>query len=281
MRLLIFGFGYSATAIAEELRGRAEWIGGTVRDESKAAAAKNAGVEPLLFGGAQISAALAQATHIIQSIPPGDSGDPVLARHADEIRTAKNLRWIGYLSTVGVYGDHGGAWVNEDTPPNPQQPRTRARVEAETAWGQIGQPLATFRIAGIYGPGRNALINIADGSARRIVKQDQIFNRVHVADIGASVATAAMQEATGVFNLADDEPAPPQDVIAFAANLMGVAPPPEIDFATAELSPMARSFYGENRRVANTRLKRDLGLSLRFPTYREGLSGMWRDGSWR
>jgi nucleoside-diphosphate-sugar epimerase len=279
MRLLIFGFGYSAAAIARELRGGAEWIGGTVRDPAKSAPLKSAGFEPVVFDSA--AAALRSATHIIQSIPPGDSGEPVLARYADEIRAAKNLRWIGYLSIVGVYGDRGGAWVDEDAPPDPQQPRTRARVVAEKAWRDLGKPIALFRVAGIYGPGRNALVNLADGSARRIVKPGQIFNRVHVADIAAAVAAAAAQEATGVFNLADDEPAPPQDVIAFAANLMGVAPPPEIDFATAELSPMARSFYGENRRVANRRLHALVNGPLRFPTYREGLTALWSEGKWR
>jgi nucleoside-diphosphate-sugar epimerase len=281
MRLLILGFGYSAAAIAGELRGRAEWIGGTIRDESRSPELARAGVEPLIFGSSHASAALRHTTHILASIPPGEAGDPVLAQYAGQIRAAPELRWIGYLSTVGVYGDHGGAWVDEDTPPNPSQPRTIARVEAENAWRQLGRPLAIFRIAGIYGPGRNALVNLAEGTARRIVKPSQIFNRIHVEDIAAVVAAAATQDATGIFNLADDEPAPPQDVIAYAAELMGVAPPPEIDFAEAELSPMARSFYGENRRVANRRIKERLGIALRYPTYREGLTELWRSGSWR
>jgi nucleoside-diphosphate-sugar epimerase len=277
MRLLIFGFGYSAAAIARELRGSAEWIGGTIRDETRSEELKRAGVEPLIFGSSHATAALRHTTHILVSIPPGDTGDPVLAKHADQLRVAPELRWIGYLSTVGVYGDHGGAWVDEDTPPNPSQPRTRARIVAENAWRDVGKPLAIFRIAGIYGPGRNALVNLADGSARRIVKPGQIFNRIHVDDIATSVAVAATQEASGIFNLADDEPAPPHDVIAFAARLMGIAPTPETDFATAELSPMARSFYGENRRVSNRRIKERLGIALRYPTYREGLAALWEE----
>jgi nucleoside-diphosphate-sugar epimerase len=281
MRLLIFGFGYSAAAIAKELRGHAEWIGGTIRGEPNAAALERAGVEPIVFASSHAAAALRHTTHILASIPPGDAGDPVLARHADQIRAAPALRWIGYLSTVGVYGDHAGAWVTEDTPATPSQPRTRARIDAENAWRDTGKPLAVFRIAGIYGPGRNALVNLADGTARRIVKPGQIFNRIHVDDIAAAVAAAATQEATGIFNLADDEPAPPQDVIAYAAELMGVASPPEIDFATAELSPMARSFYGENRRVSNRRIKDELGVALRYPTYREGLGDLWKSGNWR
>jgi nucleoside-diphosphate-sugar epimerase len=281
MRLLIFGFGYSAAAIARGLRGDAEWIGGTTRDESKSTELKSTGVEPLLFGSSHASAALRHTTHIIVSTPPGETGDPALARHADELRAASELRWIGYLSTVGVYGDHEGAWVDEATPSNPSQPRTRARVDAENAWRDIGKPLAIFRIAGIYGPGRNALVNLEEGTARRIVKPGQIFNRIHVEDIAASVAAAATREATGIFNLADDEPAPPQDVIAYAAELMGTAPPAEIDFATADLSPMARSFYGESRRVSNRRIKEQLGIALRYPTYRDGLAAMWQRHDWR
>jgi nucleoside-diphosphate-sugar epimerase len=280
MRLLIFGFGYSAAAIAKELRGRTEWIGGTIRDEAKSSELKDAGVEPLVFGSTHTSATLRHTTHILSAIPPGEMGDPVLAQHADQIQAAPQLRWIGYLSTVGVYGDHGGAWVTEETLPNPSQPRTIARMEAENAWMQFAEgksiPLAIFRISGIYGPGRNALANLADGTARRIVKSGQIFNRIHVTDLAAVVAAALTCEASGIFNVADDEPAPPQDVIAFAANLMGVAPPPEIDFATAELSPMARGFYGENRRVSNRRIKEQLSIELRYPTYREGLAALWK-----
>jgi nucleoside-diphosphate-sugar epimerase len=263
------------------MRGRAEWIGGTIRDESKAAELRGAGIEPLIFGSSHAAAALRDATHMLISIPPQDGVDPVLALHAAQVAAAPELRWIGYLSTVGVYGDHGGAWVDEDTVSNPSQPRTRARLDTENAWRQIGKPFAIFRISGIYGPGRNALVNLADGTARRIVKPGQIFNRIHLADLAAIAAAALTREAAGILNVADDEPAPPQDVIAFAAKLMGIAPPPEIDFATADLSPMARSFYSENRRVSNGRVKRELGAVFRYPTYRDGLTALWLEGIWR
>jgi nucleoside-diphosphate-sugar epimerase len=263
------------------LRGHAEWIGGTIRDETKSPEAASAGVEPLVIGSGHASAALRRTTHILSSIPPGEAGDPVLAGHAAQIHAAPNLRWIGYLSTVGVYGDHGGGWKDENTPPNPSQPRTRARVEAENAWRQLDKPLAIFRISGIYGPGRNALVNLAEATARRIVKPGQVFNRIHVADLAAIVAAALTREASGIFNVADDEPAPQQDVIAYAANLMGITPPPEIDFASADLSPMARSFYSEKRRVSNRRIREQLGIALRYPTYREGLTDLWTSGNWR
>jgi len=169
-------------------------MGGTIRDETKSPEPASAGVEPLVFGSGHASAALRHTTHILSSIPPGEAGDPVLARHADQIHAAPELRWIGYLSTVGVYGDHGGAWVTEETLPNPSQPRTIARIEAENAWTQLAErkrvPLAIFRISGIYGPGRNALANLADGTAHRIVKPGQVFNRIHVTDLAAVVAAA-------------------------------------------------------------------------------------------
>jgi nucleoside-diphosphate-sugar epimerase len=284
-RLLIFGLGYSASAIVHELSGEAASIVGTVRSPSAAPAA----APTIVFDGArpspEVTAALGGATHLIVSIPPGESGDPVLARHAGDILGAPNLRWIGYLSTVGVYGDHGSAWVDEATPCHPGQPRSQQRLVAETAWQALaarkGAPLAVFRLAGIYGPGRNALANLADGEARRIVKPGQIFNRIHVADIAQAVAAALRRDAAGIFNVADDEPAPPQDVIAFAAGLMGVSPPPEIPFAEASLSPMGRSFYAESKRVSNARLKRDLRLALRFPTYRHGLRSLWETKTWR
>ncbi len=251
-----------------------------MRDAAKSASLKSAGVEPVAFDDA--ASALQGATHIIQSIPPGNSGDPVLARYAAEIRAAKNLRWIGYLSTVGVYGDHGGAWVDEDTPPNPRS-RARARASRRRTRGRNSRkPLAIFRIAGIYGPGRNALANLADGSARRIVKPGQIFNRIHVADIAASVAAAATQEATGVFNLADDEPAPPQDVIAFAANLMGVRAASRRSTSPPPISHRWRAVSTARAAASQTASCTALiGGSLRFPTYREGLTALWLEGTWR
>jgi dTDP-4-dehydrorhamnose reductase len=284
-RVLIFGLGYSASAIAHELSSVVASIVGTVRSPS----ADLAAAPTIVFDGvrpsANVTAALGAATHIVLSIPPGESGDPVRTHHGAEILGAPDLRWIGYLSTVGVYGDHGGAWVDEATPCRPGQPRSQQRLLAEEAWQALadrkGVPLAIFRLAGIYGPGRNALVALGDGEARRIVKPGQIFNRIHVEDIAGAVAAALRRGAGGIFNVADDEPAPPQDVVAFAASLMGIEPPPETPFAEAALSPMGRSFYSENKRVSNARLERELGLALRYPTYREGLRALWESGNWR
>jgi nucleoside-diphosphate-sugar epimerase len=281
-RLFVFGLGYSASVFARAMKGKAGWIGGTVRSADKAERLRAEGIDAVVFDGSaptdSAGEALAEATHLLMSIAPGD-GDPVLAHHRADIAAARHLRWIGYLSTVGVYGDHGGAWVDEDTEPRPARGRSTARLAAERAWGKLagecGIPLAILRIAGIYGPGRNALVNLAEGKARRIVKPGQVFNRIHVDDIAAALIAAIDRDAGGIFNLADDEPSPPQDVVAFAAGLMGIEPPPEILFAEADLSPMARSFYGENKRVANGRIKRELGILLRYPTYREGLTALW------
>jgi nucleoside-diphosphate-sugar epimerase len=262
-RVFIFGMGYTARAFRRSF-GDASVTGVTRAD----------------FDAANF----AEATHIIVSVPPGED-DPVLARYRDAILAAPSLQWIGYLSSVAVYGNYGGAWVSEATTPHPAQPRSVARLKVEREWRKLALerkvPLATFRIAGIYGPGRNAFVNLAEGKAHRIVKPGQVFNRIHVNDIAAALAAALKQNADGIFNLADDFPCPPQDVVTFAAELMGVAPPPETPFATAELSPMARSFYSDNKRVANRRIKEELRVSLKYPTYREGLSALWNDGTWR
>jgi nucleoside-diphosphate-sugar epimerase len=290
IRLFVFGLGYSACRFAAAMRGRAEWIGGTVRTIEKAVElAAEPAVRPYVFDGRSpgvgVSEALKVATHLVVSIPPGERGDPVLAEHRQTLRAAAGLKWVGYLSTVGVYGDRGGDWVDEATPPRPVSERGKRRAAAEAAWREVaaerGLPLALCRIAGIYGPGRNAFVHLSEGKGHRIVKPDQVFNRIHVDDIVAALASAIAKDAAGVFNLADDEPAPPQDVIGFAAGLMGIDPPSEVPFDQADLPPMARSFYGENKRVSNRRTKQALGVSLRYPTYREGLAAMWRDETWR
>ena len=285
VRLFVFGLGYSAGAFARAFAPRTEWAGGTVRSADKAA---GQGMAAIPWDGAapaaDVAEALAGATHLLVSIPPGNS-DPVLAHFGEAIRAAPRLAWIGCLSTVGVYGDYGGAWVSEKTTPHPRSPRALQRLAAEKAWAELAAdksvPLAIFRLAGIYGPGRNALVNLAEGRAHRIVKPGQVFNRIHVDDIVAVLTAAVTTNTAGLFNVADDEPAPPQDVVAYAAALMGVDPPPEIPFAEADLSPMARSFYGDNKRVRNNRIRQELGLALRHPTYREGLAAMWREGNWR
>jgi nucleoside-diphosphate-sugar epimerase len=285
VRLFVFGLGYSAGAFAKAMAPQAEWVGGTLRSPGTP---PQQGIATIPWAGAapagEVAEALSGATHLLVAIPPGDA-DPILTNFAETIRAAPHLAWIGYLSTVGVYGDYGGAWVSEATTPHPKSTRALQRVTAEKAWAALASkrdvPLAVFRLAGIYGPGRNALVNLAEGKAHRIVKANQVFNRIHVDDIVQALAAAVAQTAAGIFNVADDEPAPPQDVVTYAAALMGIDPPPEIAFDEAELSPMARSFYGDNKRVANARIRQELGIHLRFPTYREGLGTLWRDGTWR
>jgi nucleoside-diphosphate-sugar epimerase len=280
MRLFIFGFGYSAKAIAARLRPRLEAAWGTTRVAGKLGEIAAAGIVPILFDGAAdqtsvpVAELVSQADHILISIAPDEAGDPVLRRFRDDLATLR-LKSLVYLSTVGVYGDHGGAWVDEASECRPVSERSRERLAAEVAWrrfaAEVGVPVAIIRLAGIYGPGREPFEKIRRGTARRIVKPDQVFNRIHVDDIATIVAAAFDQCADGVFNGVDDEPAPPEDVLAFAASLLGRPPPPEIAYEAAELTPMARSFYGESKRVRNERIKRDLGVSLAFPTYREGL----------
>ncbi|MHA7774908.1 SDR family oxidoreductase [Roseibium sp. M-1] len=281
MRLFVFGVGFSSKAFINEVRGRFDWIGGTTRSPEKAEALREMGVEPFLFDGetrgAGIEAALADATHVLISIAPNEAGDPVLTQHADDI-VAGRPNWIGYLSTVGVYGDHDGAWVDEETACKPVSKRSVQRVLAEQDWlefaGKNDLPVQIFRLSGIYGPGRNAFENFRKGTARRLVKPGQVFNRIHVADIAGALNAAMQHPSTRIFNVTDDEPCPPQDVVAFAAGLLGVEAPPEIPFDTAELSPMARSFYGENKRVSNRRIKDELGYAFRYPDYRVALKAL-------
>lgn len=284
MRLFIFGIGYSSKAFIEEVRKDFDWIGGTTRSEEKAASLQADGVTPYLFDGETASdalrAALSQATHILVSIAPTEQGDPVLNSLKSDLANAQP-DWIGYLSTVGVYGNHDGAWVDEDTTCKPVSRRSVLRVAAEQDWlafsTETGIPVQIFRLSGIYGPGRNAFENFRKGKARRLVKPGQVFNRIHVSDIAGALAVAMTQPKTRIFNVTDDLPAPPQDVVAFAAELLGVAPPPEIPFETADLTPMARSFYGENKRVSNQRLKNELNYCFRFPTYEDALHRLAKD----
>ncbi|MEH0075923.1 SDR family oxidoreductase [Pannonibacter sp. Pt2] len=278
MRLFIFGVGYSSKAFVERIRSRCSWIGGTTRSVAKAEQLKALGVEPFLFDGTQpgegIREALADATHVLQSIAPDEAGDPVLIHHGVDVAAARP-QWIGYLSTVGVYGDHDGAWVDEDTPCRPVSRRSVQRVAAENAWLEFAAttelPVQVFRLSGIYGPGRNALINLRDGTARRLVKPGQVFNRIRVEDIAGVLEASLAQPRTRIYNVTDDEPAPPQDVVTYGAELLGIQPPPEQDFATADLSPMARSFYGENKRVSNGRIKRELSYKFLYENYRVSL----------
>ncbi len=290
MKLMAFGLGYSAKTALRRLAP--EMAVGTTRSSAKASALASL-AEMHLFDGSQQSAealrpALSGVTHVLVSIAPSeaaDGGDRVLPVLAEALAGEKSLTAIVYLSTVGVYGDHNGAWVDETSECRPKSARSVARVKAENEWhafgARIGVPVAVLRLSGIYGPGRNAFVNLADGSARRLIKPGQVFNRIHVEDIAAAIDGAFARKANGVFNITDDEPAPPQDFVAYAAGLMGVSPPPEQDFETAELSPMARSFYGENKRVANGLSKTALGLDYAYPNYRSAFARMWAEDSWR
>ncbi len=278
--LLSLGHGYSARALANVLIPKGWRIIATTRDPDKAAAMRATGVEPLIWPSEVNAQALDGVTHVLTSAGPTEAGDPVLAHLMAEItRAAPHLQWVGYLSTTAVYGDHGGGWVDESTPPSPASKRGHWRVEAEKAWAMIPDlPLHIFRLAGIYGPGRGPLAKVRNGTARRIIKPGQVFSRIHVEDIAQILATSmARPNSTppcAIYNLCDDDPAPPEDVIAHTANLLGLPVPPAIPFAEAEMTPMARSFYGENKRVRNDRIKDELGIELIYPGYREGLAAM-------
>jgi nucleoside-diphosphate-sugar epimerase len=285
--ILSFGHGYSAQALSRILLPQGWQITGTTRSEVKAEALADQGVEPLIFpgdgdGDGDVADAIAQASHLLISAGPDASGDPVLNAVGDMISArARQFEWVGYLSTTGVYGDHQGAWVDENTPLTPSTRRGQWRKDAEEAWHAVpGLPLHIFRLAGIYGPGRGPFAKVRDGTARRIVKTGQVFSRTHVEDIAQVLAASIAQPAPGTaYNICDDDPAPPQDVIAHAAELLGAPVPPAIPFEIAEMTPMARSFYAESKRVRNDRIKDELGVQLRFRTYREGLAALLADDS--
>lgn len=275
--LLSIGHGYSAQALARRLLAQGWTVIGTTRDAGKVASMAGAGVEPLLLPGS-LAPALSRATHVLTSVAPDAAGDPVLRAHAAELRAARP-EWVGYLSTTAVYGDHGGGWVDEETPLAPTTARGAARVAAEAEWAGLGLPLHIFRLAGIYGPGRGPFEKVRDGTARRIIKPGQVFSRVHVEDIAQVLEASIRRPRPGaVYNLCDDDPAPPEDVIAHAAALLGLPLPPAIAHDEAEMTPMARSFYAENKRVRNDRIKTELGVRLIYPGYREGLAALLAAG---
>jgi nucleoside-diphosphate-sugar epimerase len=282
MRLFILGLGYSAGHFVRKFGGSFSHIAGTVRDPGQRD--DLAGIEVHAFSGnspaRETVELVSDADVLLISIPPGSTGDPALAAFGDVL--AAGRRKVVYLSTIGVYGDHAGGWVDESTPPRTTLDRTRMRVTAEQAWTDAtGGDAAILRLAGIYGPGRNALVTLRAGTARRIIKPGQVFNRIHADDIASAIMAAVNHGGGGTWNVCDDEPAPPQDVIAYAAKLMGVAPPAEEPFETAEMSAMARSFYASSARVSNAKLKRELGVTLAYPTYRDALHALWREGEGR
>jgi len=275
--MLIFGLGYSARALTRHLLADGWTVIGTTRSEEKAETLRAMGVETVIFPGGDLAPALERASHLLLSAGPDDQGDPVLRVLRDEVAAvAPKLEWVGYLSTIGVYGDHQGGWVDETSPLTPATKRGEARVVAETAWQELsaetGLPLHIFRIAGIYGPGRGPFIKLRKGVARRLIKPGQVFSRIHVEDIAQVLrASIARPNPGGVYNLCDDNPAPPQDVIGFAADLLGMPQPPEVSWEEADLTPMARSFYAESKRVHNDRIKDELGVKLMYPSYQDGL----------
>jgi nucleoside-diphosphate-sugar epimerase len=276
--LLCFGFGFSAQAFAARLDKRVWKISATSRDAEGIAEIDTPGFHGLPFDDTlQIAS---DVTHLLISAPPGEHGDPILRLFQAQLqRLSKQLKWVGYLSTTGVYGDRGGDWVDEESPLEPTTARGQRRLEAERSWlklhSDLGVPVHLFRLAGIYGPGRNTLINVRDGSAKRIIKPGQIFSRIHVEDIAGVLAASIAKPNPGrAYNVCDDEPCPPQEVVEFAADLLGLPPPPEIPFEEAELSPMAKSFYADSKRVSNRRIKTELGYGLIYPNYRDGLRAL-------
>jgi nucleoside-diphosphate-sugar epimerase len=285
MGVFFFGMGYSSLATARaihEIIARDIPIFGTTRTREGIEAGADSPYRLHLFDGESPGKTLApdlrRSTHVILSIPPAGAGDPALRMHRADLDAAAGLEWLCYFSTVGVYGDFGGAWIDEGAPTRPINQRSAHRVEVEAEWrdyaAERGVPLLILRLAGIYGPGRSAYDKLREGTARRIIKPNQVFNRIHVEDIGRVTALAARQKLAGTFNLADDEPAPPQDLVEYAARRMGVPVPPDMPFEAADMTPMARSFYSDNKRVSNRAIKDALGVELLYPSYRAGLDAI-------
>ena len=271
--LLSIGHGYSAQALSRRLIPQGWRVIGTTRTTDKALVLATMGVEPLIWPG-DISAAIRQATHVLTSVAPDAAGDPVVRDLGRQIAAA-GPKWVGYLSTTAVYGHHNGDWVDEWTALTPTTARGAARVRAEAEWAALGLPLHIFRLAGIYGPGRGPFEKVRDGTARRILKPGQVFSRIHVEDIASVLEASLVRPDPGaIYNVCDDDPASPEDVLSLAALLLGLPEPPMVPYEDAEMTPMARSFYAENKRVRNDRIKAELGVKLRYPTYREGLAGL-------
>ena len=282
-RLFIFGLGFSGLEIAKLARAEGWSVAGTCTTEDKARRLREEGIEAHRFDGTATlpSEAFGEAPHVVCTIAPGVEGDPALRTCRDLLGRA---RWLGYLSTTGVYGDHDGGWVDETTEPLPTQTRSQQRLAAEQGWREVasatGAPLHILRLPGIYGPGRSTLDRVRDGTARRIDKPGQVFSRIHVEDIATILEASISRPNPGAaYNVCDDDPAPPDEVLAFAATLLGQTPPPAIAFEDALLSPMARSFYADNKRVLNIRIKDELGVKLAHPSYKDGLKALLAAGA--
>jgi len=283
-RFFCFGLGYSAAVLGRRLLAQGWRVAGTARSPARLAALSAAGFEGFAFDRGRpledAAGALAGTTHLLTSVPPDATGDPVLDHHAADI-LALGADWVGYLSTTGVYGDAAGDWVEETSPRRPSTENSQRRKLAEDNWLRLhatqGLPLHIFRLSGIYGPGRSQLDTVRAGRAKRLVKPGQVFNRIHVEDIATTLqASIARPRPGAAYNLADDRPAAAPEVVTFACALLGVTPPPEEAFDPAKLSPMARTFYADNKRVSNARIKSELGVALAYPDYRAGLTAQLR-----
>lgn len=280
--ILFFGLGYSAKVLARRLAEKGWSVSATSRSEKGVRSILEMGYTATVFDGSKAlhDQDLDGVSHIVSSVPPDDCGDPVLRLHKVQFALrAKQIQWAAYLSTTGVYGDHSGGLVTEDTPLTPNTSRGQRRQDAEAQWVELYRqeqfPTHLFRLAGIYGPGRNQLVSLLDGTAKRIIKPGQVFSRIHVDDIATVLEASIANPCPGrAYNVCDDEAAPPQDVIAYGAGLLGLPLPPDIPYENADLSPMARSFYADSKRVSNVRIKTELGVVLRYPTYREGLNAL-------
>lgn len=270
--LLCIGYGFSARALAPVLQNLGWSITGTTRNPARVPEMLAEQVVPIIWPGDDLYAALSNASHLLISAAPSTQGDPFLGTID---LAAHKFSWVGYLSTTGVYGNHDGAWVDETAPLNPTTKRGQYRVQAEAAWIATTLPVHIFRLAGIYGPGRGPFSKVRNGTARRIIKPGQMFSRIHADDIAQVLAASISQPRPGaIYNLCDDDPAPPQDVLAYAAQLLNMPLPPKVDFALAEMTAMARSFYAENKRVRNNLIKSELNIALKYPSYKDGLQSL-------
>ena len=278
--LLVFGYGYTACIIGQQLLAEGWRVIGTTRSKDKTIQMTAVGIKPVLWPGTDISSALADATHILLSAAPSEGGDPVLHRLESEFRnSAAHCKWVGYLSTTAVYGDRDGGWVDETSDLTPATRRGQLRVDAERAWLKLGEetglPVHIFRLAGIYGPGRGPFAKVRAGTARRIIKKGQVFSRTHVEDIVQVLRASINRPSAGaIYNVCDNDPAPPQDVIAQAARMLNLPVPQCEDFETAEMTPMARSFYAESKRISNRKILDELGITLKYPDYHSGLKAL-------
>ena len=283
-QLFCFGLGFSSQALAKRLLPQGWDVSGTVRGEQEDSRTKNISV--CSFDGSrpttEISEAISHATHLLITIPPQPSGDVVLENFAEEISRARQLQWIGYISSTGVYGDTQGEWVDESSPLLASTDRNRQRIEVESAWLKIGKdhglPVMIFRCVGIYGPGRNLLVSVRQGRARRIDKPGLVFSRIHSEDLAQTLEASMKKPQLGeIYNVSDDCPSPPVEAVEYACSLLGVEPPPLVPFEEADLSPTARDFYITNKRVSNKKIKQELGVTLRYPDYRLGLNDLLKD----